>query len=156
MAGLSMPSGCRAGRRASSSGRLDGDSSKTIASSASRSATAAKTCPARSGSPGPGGSGGSGRSNGSGGAVCRAATAPASAEHIAPGGARTARSAVLRCTSAASWLITTTVVPGSTNGPGEKAYCRNAGAPTAITRSYGSSAWRRRGRSAPRCPANSR
>ena len=43
MAGLIEPSDSRAGRRSSSSGRLDGDSSITIASRGMRSAMAANT-----------------------------------------------------------------------------------------------------------------
>ena len=63
IAALRNPSGRRAGMRACSSGRLDGDSSTSTTSSGSRSASAASTWPARSGSPGPGGAGGSGRAN---------------------------------------------------------------------------------------------
>ena len=135
MAGLRWPSGPRAGRRVSNSSRFDGLSSMTTASAGRRSTSAANTCPGRSGSPGPGGAGGAGRDSGSGVVAARAGTTRASSAHTAAGWARTARSAVLRCTSAGSWLITATRVPGSTNGPGTNGYCRNAGPPTTSTRS---------------------
>ena len=88
IAALRKPSGRRAGMRACSSGRLDGDSSTSTTSSGSRSARAASTCPARSGSPGPGGAGGSGRAE-PGGAPTRALGQPAraSSAHTAAGSA---------------------------------------------------------------------
>ena len=94
MAGLSEPSDSRAGRRTSSSGRFDGDSSITIALRGMRSAIAAKTCAARSGSPAAGGAGGGGRRERRGGAPrARRHDARELGARRPPGGASTARSA---------------------------------------------------------------
>ena len=109
IAGLSEPSDSRAGRRASSSGRFDGDSSITIASRGRRSAIAAKTCPARSGSPAAGGAGAGGARERRGRRARRARARRARARRRpAPGAASTARSAALRCTSAGSRLTIAT------------------------------------------------
>ena len=79
---------------------------------ASRSATAANTCPARSGCAGRRRVGRRGtRERRRRPRVPRRDDARELGAH-GPGGASTARSAVLRCTSAASWLTTTTRRPG--------------------------------------------
>ena len=62
------------------------------------------------------------------------------------GAPRIARSTGLRCTSSASSLTTARTVPSRANGPGSYELWRNTGAPTASTRSYGSSVSRSAGR----------
>ncbi len=90
MAGLSEPSDSRAGRRSISSGRLEGDSSITIALRGIRSAIAAKTCPARIGSPGAGGDGGGGTCGATGAASVRGGTTRASSAQTDAGAPSTA------------------------------------------------------------------
>jgi hypothetical protein len=154
MAALRNPSGCRAGRRAISSGREEGASSTSTVSGGRRSASAASTCPARSAWPSPGGSGAAGRSIGLGAAPAGSGSTRTSSAQRPAGAASTARSTGLRCASAGSSVTSATRVPGSTSGPGSYGYCRKTGAPTARTRSWPASASRSRRRPAGRCPAN--
>ena len=147
MAGLSEPSDSRAGRRSSSSGRFDGDSSITIALRGMRSAMrgedvrgAQRLARRRAARAAAGGATTRRRR-----ARARRHDAQRARRRPAPGAASTARSALLRCTSArVAADHRDDACPASTNGPAMNGYCRNTGAPTASTRSCGASVSRRR------------